>query len=313
MINIDSKVFLAGHNGMLGSSIFRILKKKGYKKIITIDKKKLDLRNQIAVKKFIKKNKPDAVIIAAAKVGGIKANIKYPAEFISDNLQIQTNLILSSRLNNVKKLILFGSSCIYPKHLKKPIKESQIMTGLLEETNESYAVAKIAGIKMIESFNKQYNTNYICLMPCNLFGPNDNYDTQNSHFLPALIKKIYLASKAKKQNKVVELWGTGKPRREVLYVDEVANACEFFLRKKTKRSLINIGSPVEMSIKNYANLIKKKIDPSVLIKFNNDKNLDGVMRKKLNLTLANSYGWKSKMNFSKVLDEIIRDFKNSHI
>ena len=312
MINIDSKVFLAGHNGMLGSSIFRILKKKGYKKIITIDKKKLDLRNQIAVKKFIQKNKPDAVIIAAAKVGGIKANIKYPADFISDNLQIQTNLILSSRLNNVKKLILFGSSCIYPKHLKKPIKESQILTGLLEETNESYAVAKIAGIKMIESFNKQYNTNYICLMPCNLFGPNDNYDTQNSHFLPALIKKIYLASKAKKQNKVVELWGTGKPRREVLYVDEVANACEFFLRKKTKRSLINIGSPVEMSIKNYANLIKKKIDPSVLIKFNNDKNLDGVMRKKLNLTLANSYGWKSKMNFSKVLDEIIRDFKNSH-
>ena len=313
MINIDSKVFLAGHNGMLGSSIFRILKKKGYKKIITIDKKKLDLRNQIAVKKFIQKNKPDAVIIAAAKVGGIKANIKYPADFISDNLQIQTNLILSSRLNNVKKLILFGSSCIYPKHLKKPIKESQILTGLLEETNESYAVAKIAGIKMIESFNKQYNTNYICLMPCNLFGPNDNYDTQNSHFLPALIKKIYLASKAKKQNKVVELWGTGKPRREVLYVDEVASACEFFLRKKTKRSLINIGSPVEMSIKNYANLIKKKIDPSVLIKFNNDKNLDGVMRKKLNLTLANSYGWKSKMNFSKVLDEIIRDFKNSHI
>ena len=313
MINIDSKVFLAGHNGMLGSSIFRILKKKGYKKIITIDKKKLDLRNQIAVKKFIQKNKPDAVIIAAAKVGGIKANIKYPADFISDNLQIQTNLILSSRLNNVKKLILFGSSCIYPKHLKKPIKESQILTGLLEETNESYAVAKIAGIKMIESFNKQYNTNYICLMPCNLFGPNDNYDTQNSHFLPALIKKIYLASKAKKQNKVVELWGTGKPRREVLYVDEVARACEFFLRKKTKRSLINIGSPVEMSIKNYANLIKKKIDPSVLIKFNNDKNLDGVMRKKLNLTLANSYGWKSKMNFSKVLDEIIRDFKNSHI
>ena len=312
MINIDSKVFLAGHNGMLGSSIFRILKKKGYKKIITIDKKKLDLRNQIAVKKFIKKNKPDAVIIAAAKVGGIKANIKYPADFISDNLQIQTNLILSSRLNNVKKLILFGSSCIYPKHLKKPIKESQILTGLLEETNESYAVAKIAGIKMIESFNKQYNTNYICLMPCNLFGPNDDYDTQNSHFLPALIKKIYLASKSKKNNKVVELWGTGKPLREVLHVDEVAKACEFFLRKKTKRSLINIGSPVEMSIKNYANLIKKKIDPSVLIKFNNDKNLDGVMRKKLNLTLANSYGWKSKMNFSKVLDEIIRDFKNSH-
>ena len=313
MININSKVFIAGHNGMLGSSIFRTLKKKGYKKIITVDKKKLDLRNQIAVKKFIKINKPDAVIIAAAKVGGIKANIRYPANFISDNLQIQTNLISSSHINNVKKLILFGSSCIYPKNFKKPIKESQIMTGLLEETNESYAVAKIAGIKMIESFNKQYNTNYICLMPCNLFGPNDNYDSQNSHFLPALIKKIYLASKAKKKDKVVKLWGTGKPLREVLYVDEVANACEFFLRKKTKKSLINIGSNVEMSIKNYANLVKKKIDPRVLIKFDNDKNLDGVMRKKLNLSLARSYGWKSKMNFSKVLDEIIRDFKNSHI
>ena len=312
MININSKVFVAGHNGMLGSSILRILKKKGYKKILTIDKKKLDLRNQSAVRKFFKSSKPDAVIIAAAKAGGIKANIKYPANFISDNLQIQTNLILSSHINNVKKLILFGSSCIYPKNLKKPIKENQMMTGLLEQTNESYAIAKIAGIKMIESFNKQYNTNYMCLMPCNLFGPNDDYDAQNSHFLPALIKKIYLASKSKKNNKVVELWGTGKPLREVLHVDEVAKACEFFLRKKTKKNLINIGSPVEMSIKNYANLVKKKIDPSVQIKFNNDKFLDGVKRKKLNLAVANSYGWKSKMNFSKVLDKIILDFKNSH-
>ena len=313
MININSRVFIAGHKGMLGSSIFRILKKKGYKKIITIDKKKLDLRNQTAVSKFIKNKKPDVVIIAAAKVGGIKANMNYPANFISDNLQIQTNLITSSHIHNVKKLVLFGSSCIYPKNLKKPIKESQIMTGLLEETNESYAVAKIAGIKMIESYNKQYNTNYICLMPCNLFGPNDNYDSQNSHFIPALIKKIYLASKIKDKNKVVKLWGTGKPLREVLHVDEVANACEFFLRKKIKRSIINIGSPIEMSIEKYSNLIKKKIDPNVLIKFNNVKKLDGVMRKKLNLSLANRYGWKSKMNFSKMLDEIIEDFKDSHI
>ena len=173
------------------------------------------------------------------------------------------------------------------------------MTGVLEETNESYAIAKIAGIKMIESFNKQYNRNYICLMPCNLFCPNDNYDTQNSHFLPALIKKIYLASKKKGKNKIVKLWGTGKPLREVLHVDEVASACEFFLRKKIKNSLINIGSPIEMSIKNYAYLIRKKIDSEVKIKFNNDKKIDGVMRKKLNLSLANSYGWKSKMNFSK--------------
>ncbi len=311
MININSKVYIAGHNGMLGSSIFRKLKKKGYKKIITIDKKDLDLRNQNAVRKFFKAKKPDVVIIAAAKVGGIKANIKFPANFISDNLQIQTNLISLSHENNIKKLILFGSSCTYPKDFKKPIKESQIMTGALEETNESYAIAKIAGIKMIESFNRQYNRNYICLMPCNLFGPNDNYDTQNSHFLPALIKKIYLASKKRKKKKIVELWGTGKPLREVLHVDEVANACEFFLRKKIKNSLINIGSPIEMSIKNYANLIKNKIDSEVMIKFDNNKKLDGVMRKKLNLSLANSYGWKSKMNFSKVIDEIIEDFKNS--
>ncbi len=308
MINIKSKVFIAGHNGMLGSSIFRKLKKKGYRNIITIDRKKLDLRNQSAVEKFFKNRKPNVVIVAAAKVGGIKANVKYPANFISDNLQIQTNLITASHAHNVEKLILFGSSCIYPKYLKKPIKESQIMTGVLEKTNESYAIAKIAGIKMIESFNKQYNRNYICLMPCNLFGPNDNYDSENSHFLPALIKKIYLASK---KNQIVKLWGTGRPLREVLHVDEVADACEFFLRKKIKKTMINIGSTTEMTIKDYADLIKKKIDPKVLIKFNNDKKLDGVMRKKLNLSLANKYGWKSRMNFSKMIDKIIEDFKNS--
>ncbi len=307
MIDFNSKIFVAGHNGMLGSSILRVLKKKGYKKIITIEKNKLDLRNQLSVKNFFNQKKPDGVIIAAAKVGGIKANVKYPANFISDNLQIQTNLISSSYNNNVKKLILFGSSCIYPKDLKKPIKESQMMTGVLEETNESYAIAKIAGIKMIESFNKQYNTNYTCLMPCNLFGPNDNYDLENSHFLPALIKKIYIASK-KKRNKVVKLWGTGKPLREVLHVDQVANACEFFLRKKTDKSLINIGSHVEMTIKDYANQIREKIDNSVLIKFDNNKKLDGVKRKKLNVSLANQYGWTSDMNFSNVLDKTIKDF-----
>ena len=307
MIDFNSKIFVAGHNGMLGSSILRVLKKKGYKKIITIEKNKLDLRNQLSVKNFFNQKKPDGVIIAAAKVGGIKANVKYPANFISDNLQIQTNLISSSYNNNVKKLILFGSSCVYPKDLKKPIKESQMMTGVLEETNESYAIAKIAGIKMIESFNKQYNTNYTCLMPCNLFGPNDNYDLENSHFLPALIKKIYIASK-KKRNKVVKLWGTGKPLREVLHVDQVANACEFFLRKKTYKSLINIGSHVEMTIKDYANQIREKIDNSVLIKFDNNKKLDGVKRKKLNVSLANQYGWTSDMNFSNVLDKTIKDF-----
>ncbi len=311
MINKNSKIFLAGHNGMLGSAILRILKKKGYKKIITVDKKRLDLRNQDLVKKFFKVKKPDAVIIAAAKVGGIKANMDFPANFITDNLQIQTNLILNSYNNKIKKLILFGSSCIYPKDLNKPIKEKQIMTGALEKTNESYAVAKIAAIQMIKSFNEQYNTKYICLMPCNLFGPNDNYDLNNSHFIPALIKKIHIASK-KKKNKIVKLWGTGKPLREVLYVDEVAEACEYFLRSKKNPSLINIGSSVEMSIKDYANKIKNKIDQSVLIKFNNNKKLDGVKRKKLDITLANQNGWRAKMNFSKVLNKTIEDYKNSH-
>ena len=310
MINIDSKIFIAGHKGMLGSSILRILKKKGYKNLITVEKKSLDLRNQASVQNFFKKKKLDAVIIAAAKVGGIKANINYPANFINDNLQIQTNLISLSHENKVEKLILFGSSCIYPKNLKKPIKENQIMTGVLEKTNESYSIAKIAGIQMVQSFNQQYKTKYVCLMPCNLFGPNDNYDLNNSHFLPALIKKIYLASK-KKKNKAVNLWGTGKPLREVLYVDEVAKACEYFLRKKNSSSLINIGSPIEMSIKNYAIKIKNKIDPSVLIKFNNKKKLDGVKRKKLDISLAKKNGWSSKMNFNEALDNTIKDFKKT--
>ena len=307
MINSYSKIFVAGHNGMLGSSILRILKQKGYKNLITIDKKKLDLRDQKSVKNFFKKKKPHVVIIAAAKVGGIKANMNYPANFINDNLQIQTNLISASYHNKVKRLILFGSSCIYPKNLKKPIKENQILSGKLEKTNESYAVAKIAGIKLIEAFNEQYKTNYVCLMPCNLFGPNDNYDLQNSHFLPALIKKIFIASK-KKKGKVVKLWGTGKPLREILYVDEAAKACEFFLKKKTKSSLINIGSPIEMSIKDYANKVKSIIDPTVKIEFNNDIKLDGIKRKKLDTSLANRIGWKAKMNFSKSLVKTIENF-----
>tara|TARA_B100001059_G_scaffold225060_1_gene251836 strand:+ start:1090 stop:2022 length:933 start_codon:yes stop_codon:yes gene_type:complete len=309
MINIHSKIFIAGHKGMLGSSILRRLKKKGYKNLITVEKKKLDLRNQASVKKFFKKKKFDAVIIAAAKVGGIKANIDYPANFIYDNLQIQINLISASYENKVKRLIFFGSSCIYPKDLKKPIRENQILTSNLEKTNESYSVAKIAGIKMIEAFNKQYKTKYVCLMPCNLFGPNDNYDPKDSHFVPALIKKIFAASK---KNKIVKLWGTGKPLRELLYVDDVADACEYFLRKKTKFSLINIGSPIEMSIKDYAIKIKNKIDPNVLIKFDNNVKLDGVKRKKLDTSLAAKNGWRAKINFSKALDKTIKDYINFH-
>ena len=311
MVNKNSKIFIAGHNGMLGSSILRILKEKKYKKIITINRSKLDLRDQNSVKNFFKIKKPDVVIIAAAKVGGIKANMNFPANFINDNLQIQSNLILNSFNFRVKKLIFFGSSCIYPNNIKEKIKEDQIMVGPLEQSNESYSIAKIAGIKMIQSLNKQYKTNYICLMPCNLFGPNDNYDLNNSHFLPALIKKIYLASK-KKKNKIVKLWGTGKPLREVLYVDEVASACEYFLRKKKSSDLINIGSQIEMTIRDYAFKIRNKIDHTVLIKFDKNKKMDGVKRKKLDISLAKKNGWMAKMNFSKALDKTINDFKKNY-
>ena len=311
MVNKNSKIFIAGHNGMLGSSILRILREKKYKKIITINRSKLDLRDQNSVKNFFKIKKPDVVIIAAAKVGGIKANMNFPANFINDNLQIQSNLILNSFNFRVKKLIFFGSSCIYPNNIKEKIKEDQIMAGPLEQSNESYSIAKIAGIKMIQSLNKQYKTNYISLMPCNLFGPNDNYDLNNSHFLPALIKKIYLASK-KKKNKIVKLWGTGKPLREVLYVDEVASACEYFLKKKKSSDLINIGSQTEMTIKDYAFKIRDKIDHTVLIKFDKNKKMDGVKRKKLDISLAKKNGWMAKMNFSKALDKTINDFKKNY-
>ena len=310
-INRNSKIFLAGHNGMLGQSILRILKKKGYKKIITINKSNLDLRNQNQVEKFFKKSKPDVVLIAAAKVGGIKANMKFPVEFIKDNLQIQTNIISSSYEQKVRKLILFGSSCIFPSNIKKPIKEKQLMSGNLEKTNESYAIAKLAGVQMIKAYNHQFGTDYICLMPCNLFGPNDNYDLNNSHFIPALIRKIFISSN--KKIKSVKLWGTGKPMREVLYVDEVAKACEFFMRKKTSQTVINIGSDTEMSISEYANIIKNKIDPSISIRFDKNKEIDGVKRKKLDISLAKKFGWKSKMNFNLVLDKAIEDYKKNYL
>jgi GDP-L-fucose synthase len=310
-INRNSKIFLAGHNGMLGQSILRILKKKGYKKIITINKNNLDLRNQNRVEKFFKKSKPDVVLLAAAKVGGIKANMKFPVGFIKDNLQIQTNIISSSFEQKVKKLVLFGSSCIFPSNIKKPIKEKQLMSGNLEKTNESYAIAKLAGVQMIKAYNYQFGTDYICLMPCNLFGPNDNYDLNNSHFIPALIRKIFISSN--KKIKSVKLWGTGKPLREVLYVDEVAKACEFFMKKKTSRTVINIGSDIEMSISEYANIIKNKIDPRISIEFDKNKEIDGVKRKKLDISLAKKFGWKSKMNFNLVLDKTIEDYKKNYL
>ena len=228
-MNLSSKIFISGHRGLVGSSILIFFKKKKFKKIFVIDKKNLDLRNQSKVLEYFKKHKFDYVINAAGKVGGIFANNKFRADFIYDNIVMQNNIIYSSYLTKVKGLIFLGSSCIYPKNAKIPMRENDLLTGKLEETNEPYAIAKIAGIKMCESFNYQHNTNYKCLMPCNLYGPNDNYDLATSHFLPALIKKIYLA-KLKGKKKVI-LWGSGKPLREIMYVDDLADACLFFLKK----------------------------------------------------------------------------------
>ena len=232
MINKNSKIFVAGHKGLVGSAIVRKLKEKGYKNIITIGRSKLDLTNQLKVFNFLKKNRPKFIFIAAAKVGGIYSNNKYKAEFIHSNLSIQNNLIHAAYKCNIKDLIFLGSSCVYPKLCKQPIKESYLLTGLLEKTNEPYAVAKIAGIKMCESYNFQYKTNYKCLMPTNTFGPNDNYDILNSHFFPSLIKKIHNLKRNNK--KFLTIWGDGSPKRELIFVDDVAEACVFFMKKKLK-------------------------------------------------------------------------------
>ena len=293
MITKNSKIFLAGHNGLVGSAILRRLNILGYKNILTVDKKKLDLTNQKKVFLFLKRNRPQAIIIAAAKVGGIYANNKYRANFIYENLAIQNNLIHSAFLNKIKNLIFLGSSCVYPKNSKQPIKEKYLLTGLLEHTNEPYAIAKIAGIKMCESYNIQYGTNYKCLMPSNTYGPNDNYNLQNSHFFPALIRKIH-DSKIKKVNKII-LWGTGKPKRELIYVDDVADACIFFLNKKTKESLINIGTGKDIKIEQYAKSIMKFLNIKINIHFDKTKP-DGTPRKLLDTTIAKKYGWRPKIS-----------------
>tara|TARA_B100001093_G_scaffold248894_1_gene238295 strand:+ start:3076 stop:4014 length:939 start_codon:yes stop_codon:yes gene_type:complete len=304
-INKNNKIFVAGHKGMVGTALLKFLKKKNYKKIITIDKKKLNLLNQQQTEKFLKKNKPDCVIIAAARVGGILANNDYKANFIYENLMIQTNLIHSSYLAGVKNLIFLGSSCIYPKFSKQPIDENQLLNGKLEETNDAYAIAKIAGIKMCEAYNNQYKLNYLCLMPTNLYGPNDNYDLSTSHFFPALIKKIHIAKN--KNKKYLSIWGNGKSKRELMYVDDLAYACEFFLRKKTKHTLINIGSGIEKTIEEYAKFLIKKFKIKLKIKRDLTKP-NGTPRKILNTKLAKTYGWKAKTDLTKGFKLTYKDF-----
>ena len=307
-LNKNSKIFLAGHNGMVGSAILRRFRKKEYRNIFTQEKKKLNLLDQKKTEKYLKKIKPDFVIIAAARVGGIYANNQFKGSFIYENLMIQTNLIQSSFKAGVKKLIFLGSSCIYPKYAKQPIKEDSLLSGKLEPTNDAYAVAKIAGIKMCESYNQQYNLNYICLMPTNLFGPKDNYDLKTSHFYPALISKIHRAKVNKK--KEIEIWGNGKAYRELMFVDDLADACEYFLGKKTNHSVINIGSGIEKTILEFAKFIMKKIDIDLKIKFDRNKP-NGTPRKILNTKIAQNYGWKSKFNLDQGFEITYQDFLKS--
>lgn len=304
-LNKNSKIFLAGHKGLVGSAILKKLKKEGYHEIITVDKKSLDLRDQKRVFYFLKKIRPKAVIIAAAKVGGILANNKFRAEFIYDNLTIQNNLIHGSYISGVKNLIFLGSSCAYPKNSKQPMKEEYLLSGCLERTNEPYALAKIAGIKMCENYNHQYKTNYKCLMPANSFGPNDNYDSHNSHFFPALIKKAYEAKL--KNKKSITLWGTGKVKRELIFSEDIADAVVYFLNKRTKHSLINIGSGIEKTIKQYAQFILNYLNLDIKILLDKSKP-DGVKRKILNTRVAENYGWRAKTNFKSVVILTLESF-----
>ncbi len=306
MIKKTDKIFVAGHKGLIGSAIIRKLKVKGYKNIITIEKKKLDLINQKKVFDFLKKTKPKFIFLAAAKVGGIYANNNFKADFIYENLAVQSNVIHGAFKANIKNLIFLGSSCIYPKLSKQPIKESYLLSGKLEDTNDAYAIAKIAGIKMCESYNHQYKTNYKCLMPTNTFGPNDKYHKLNSHFIPALIKKIH-EIKINNINKI-KIWGDGSPKREIIYVDDIADACVHFMNKKVKSNLINIGTGKELSIKNYVNLFLKIILPGRKIKILYDKNKpNGVPRKVMDVNLAKKYGWKYK---TKLNDAILITYKD---
>ena len=285
------KIFIAGHNGMVGTALKKYLIENDVKKIITATRKQLDLQVENQVNQFIKKNKPDIIVNCAGKVGGILANSTYPTEFLYENIYIQANLIKTAYKNKIKHFINLGSSCIYPKNAKQPIKEKYLLSSELEKTNEAYALAKITGVKMCESYNFQYKTNYKCLMPTNLYGPNDNYHKDNSHFFPALIKKIHFAKKNKK--KIVTIWGSGKPRREMMFSMDLAEACIYFMNKRTKESLINIGSGIEMTIKQYAEFIAKQLCYKVKFRFDKSKK-DGTPRKILDCSLAKKYEWTAK-------------------
>ncbi len=296
-----SKIYIAGHRGMVGSAILRKLKQEGYSNLVVKTRQELDLLSQGQVENFFSIEKPEYVFLAAAKVGGILANSTFPAEFIYENLVIQTNLIHQAYLHGVKKLLFLGSSCIYPKNAPQPLKEEYLLNGKLEPTNEPYAVAKIAGIKMCQAYNKQYGTNFISAMPTNLYGPGDNYDIETSHVLAALIRKFHEAKVQGKHS--VEVWGTGKPRREFLHVDDLADACLFLMKNYNDLKIINIGTGDDISINDLANMIKDVFDYNGCIEYNPLKP-DGTYRKCLDISKLMRLGWKPHYHIKQGLQEI---------
>ena len=304
-----SKIYIAGHRGMVGSAIHRKLKKEGFTNLITRTSSELDLRDQQEVKAFFEREKPDYVFLAAAKVGGIVANNTYRADFLYENLCIQNNVIHQSYLNNVKKLMFLGSSCIYPKLAPQPLKEEYLLTGLLEETNEPYAIAKIAGIKMCDAYRDQYNCNFVSVMPTNLYGYNDNYHPQNSHVLPALIRKFHEA----KVNGTAEvnIWGSGSPMREFLFADDLADACYFLMDAYNESHLINIGTGEDLTIKDLALLIKKVIGFDGELTFDSSKP-DGTPRKLMDVTKLHSLGWKHQVDLEQGIRLAYQDFLEKH-
>ena len=319
--NFNSKIYIAGHNGMVGSSIIRVLKSKGYTNLIFREHSELDLIDQASVKDFFSKEKPDEVYLSAARVGGIQANNIYPAEFLYQNLMIQTNVIDSAFQNGVKKLLFLGSSCIYPKHTEQPISEEALLSGKLEPTNEPYAIAKISGIKICESYNRQYgeshDIDYRCVMPTNLYGPSDNYSGENSHVIPALIRRFHEAKINKSPH--VTVWGTGKPRREFLYVDDLAEACVMLMNvdkanldkiTDKMRVHINVGCGEDLTIENLAIIIKEVIDYKGKIKFDANKP-DGTPQKLLNNSKIKSLGWNAKVSLKNGLLKTYNNYLNS--
>jgi len=306
----NSKIYVAGHRGMVGSAIYRKLIKEGYTNIITKTSAELDLRDQKAVSEFFAEEKPDYVFLAAAKVGGIVANNTYRADFLYENLAIQNNVIHSAYENDAKKLMFLGSSCIYPKLAPQPLKEEYLLTGLLEETNEPYAIAKIAGIKMCDAYRAQYGCNFISVMPTNLYGYNDNYHPQNSHVLPALIRKFHEAKVSAAPEVIV--WGSGSPMREFLFADDLANACYFLMDSYNEPTLINIGTGVDLTIKDLALLIKKTVGYEGNLVFDSTKP-DGTPRKLMDVSKLHNLGWKHQIDLEEGIKLAYEDFLEKHI